>query len=330
MLTLNRRNFIQTGCVTALAGATGLIALPNQAGAKVSFGSDQTPGFYRYRLGDFEIITLSDGYFELPSDSIATNAQPEERKSYFETHFIPQDNFRLQASPLLINTGEKLILVDTGIGPGSDWAPGAGLLQKSLEAAGVKPEMIDIVVLTHGHSDHIGGLTDTTNGSPRFPSAEVVLSDVELELWTSPDAAAHLPDWAAQGLSHQQRTFAALGDRLRPMKAGADIVTGVIAQRTPGHTQGHLSLVVGSEQEQLLVTGDAVANIHIAFDRPDWQIIWDHDRELGAKTRVRLLDQAASDRLLVTGYHYPFPGVGHVVREGSVYRWLPADWVWAL
>jgi glyoxylase-like metal-dependent hydrolase (beta-lactamase superfamily II) len=121
-----------------------------------------------------------------------------------------------------------------------------------------------------------------------------------------------------------------LGDRLRPIKAGADIVTGVMAQPTPGHTQGHLSLLVGSGQQQLLVTGDAVANIHIALDRPDWQIIWDHDRELAAKTRVRLLDQAVNDRLLVSGYHYPFPGLGHVVRAGNAYRWLPADWVWTL
>ena len=324
MLTLNRRRFMQTSATGIVLGGAAPLALSIAAGAATS---PQAPGFYRFHVGDIELTSLSDGYFHLPSDSIATNVEAAEKKAYFDSHFLPMDNFRLQASPLLINTGSKLVLVDTGIGAGAEWAPSAGRLIDTLAAAGIAPEAIDIVVLTHAHGDHIGGLA--AMDAKQFPKAEVVLSDVELDLWTSPDAASKLPKWAAQDVAWQQSTFAALGDRLRPIKAGADVVTGVQSLNTAGHTQGHLSLLIGSGGDQLLVTGDAIAGVHIAFDHPEWQIMWDHDRELGAKTRRALLDRASHDRLLVTGYHYPFPGVGHVVKEGTAYRWIPVDWEWA-
>jgi glyoxylase-like metal-dependent hydrolase (beta-lactamase superfamily II) len=190
--------------------------------------------------------------------------------------------------------------------------------------------MVDVVVITHGHGDHVGGLIDKKSGAPCFPNAEVVLSDIELELWTSPDAASHLPEWAKKGLQNQQTTFAALKDRLRTIKPGADVVPGVNAQFTPGHTQGHLSLLVTSGSEHLFITGDAIAGIFIPMEHPDWHIIWDHDQELGVKTRRRLLDQLATERSLVTGFHFPFPGLGHIVRSGDAYHWVPADWIWTM
>jgi len=243
----------------------------------------------------------------------------------FDAHYIAMDVFRLQANPLLIDTGEKRILVDTGVGPGKGWARYAGRLTKSLEEAGIVPETIDTIVLTHCHGDHVGGMASQTK---LFPKAEVVLSDVELDLWTGADAASKLPEWAAPDAPNLRKVFAALGDRVRPIKAGTDVVTGITTLDTSGHTQGHISLLVGSGDEQLLITGDAVPSIHIAFDRPEWQIIWDHDRDKGAKTRRALLDRAVSDRLLVSGYHYPFPGIERVVKEGVGYRWLPTGWVW--
>jgi glyoxylase-like metal-dependent hydrolase (beta-lactamase superfamily II) len=324
MLVVDRRSFLKTAAIGAVAttagGPTDVIA----ASADVPV---EAPGFYRFRLGDFHITALCDGVFFLPMDSIATNAEAGERKRYFDAHYMTAGEFPLQASPLLIETGEKRILVDTGVGPGQEWAPTAGRLAKSLEEAGVTPEEIDTIVLTHCHPDHVGGLDAAA--TKRFPNAEVVLSETELDLWNSPDAVSKLPDWAAPGVPQVQKAFASLGDRVRTIRTGADVATGIVTLDTSGHTQGHLSLLVGSGNDQLLITGDALPNINIAFDRPEWQIIWDHDREKGAKTRRALLDRATHDRLLVAGYHFPFPGVGHVVKEGNGFRWLPTEWVWA-
>lgn len=323
MLVADRRSFLKTAALGAVAAASGGSTNAIAASADTSV---EAPGFYRFPLGDFHIASLCDGMFFLPMDSIATNADAGEKKAYFDAHYMTADAFPLQATPLLIETGTKRILVDTGMGPGQDWAPAAGRLAKSLQEAGVTPEAIDAIVLTHCHVDHVGGLDAAA--TKHFPNAEVVLSETELDLWTSPDAAKNLPEWAAGSAPHVQQVFASLGDRVRTIKGGADVVTGVVALDTAGHTQGHISLLVGSGNEQMLITGDAIASIHIAFDRPEWQTIWDHDREKGAKTRRALLDRAAHDRLLVAGYHYPFPGVGHVVKEGDGFRWLPATWVW--
>lgn len=322
MLATNRRAFLKA----AVAG-TVVSALENPEFASAAAGPIQaSPGHYSFTLGAFHITALCDGVFFLPTDSIATNVQAEEKKAYFDAHYIAADVFRLQASPLLIDTGEKRILIDTGLGRSTGWAVHAGRVTKTFAAAGITPDSIDTIVLTHCHPDHIGGFG--ADPAKQFPNAELVLSEIELDLWNSPDAPSKLPKWAAETAPAVKKVFAALGDRVHPIKTGTDVVTGVTVLDTAGHTQGHISLLVASANEQLLITGDAAPSIHITFDKPEWHIKWDHDPDKGAKTRRALLDRAANDRLLVAGYHYPFPGVGHVVKDGMGFRWLPTDWVW--
>ncbi len=322
MFSTDRRAFLKAA---AAGSVVSVFEIPSLASAANAGPVKPSPGSYSFAIGEFQVTMLCDGVFFLPTDSFATNVQPEEKKPYFDAHYLAPDIVRLQANPLVIDTRQKLILVDTGLTPGTEWAAHAGHLAKSLSAAGIEPGSVDTVVLTHCHPDHIGGLITDPTG--QFPKADLVLSETELDLWNSPDAASKLPDWAAAGAPAVKQVFAALGDRLHPIKGGSDIVTGITAVDTPGHTQGHISLLVGSGSDQLLITGDAITNIHFSFDHPEWQIKWDHDREQAVKTRSALLDRAATERLLVVGYHYPFPGVGHVVKEGKGYRWLPADWV---
>jgi glyoxylase-like metal-dependent hydrolase (beta-lactamase superfamily II) len=218
MLVIDRRSFLKAATVGAVATATGSPTDVTAASPDVPI---EAPGFYRFRLGEFHIALLCDGVFVLPMDSIATNADAGEREAYFVAHYMTADVFPLQASPLLIEAGEKRILVDTGIGPGQDWAPTAGRLAKSLEEAGVTPEAIDTIVLTHCHIDHVGGLD--ASATKQFPNAEVVLSETELNLWNSQDAASKVPEWAAPGVPHLQKVFASLGDRVRPIKSGAEL-----------------------------------------------------------------------------------------------------------
>jgi glyoxylase-like metal-dependent hydrolase (beta-lactamase superfamily II) len=292
MTTPARRQLVQLGAVGFIGMAEAFAPLIARAADP---GSKQSPGFYQIRIGGFDITVLNDGYFDLPGDSFAVNAPAEERRAYYEAHSMPLDRVRHQVSPLLISTGQRLILIDTGSGPGTDIAPHAGRLTQSLAAVGVAPKAIDMVVLTHGHPDHLGGLIDRSTNAPRFSRAEVVLSDTELGLWTAGDVATRVPSWATAApiLQLVQTTFTTLLDRLRPLWPGAAIVTGIQNLHTPGHTQGHLSLLIGpggSGDERLLVTGNALPNIHLAFQHPDWQAVWDRDREQGARTRARLLD----------------------------------------
>jgi glyoxylase-like metal-dependent hydrolase (beta-lactamase superfamily II) len=324
MLVLDRRSLLKATAAGAVVAAANSPA--NAKTPKDTTAAGETPGFYRFALGDYRITLLCDGVFSLPTESIATNVEADEKKAYFDAHYIASDNFALQINPLVIDTGQKRILVDTGVGVGKDWALQAGRLVKSLESAGIAADTIDTVVLTHCHPDHIGGID--ADPAKQFPNAELVVSETEMELWNAPDAVSKVPEWARELVPGIQKTFAVLGDRVRPVKSGGEIVTGVASIDTAGHTPGHISLLVGSGEKQLLITGDAIPSIHISFDQPEWQIIWDHDREKGATTRRALLDRAANDRLLVAGYHYPFPGVGHVVKEGQGFRWLPSDWVW--
>lgn len=323
MLVFDRRSFLTSTAV-------GTVASVCSGGSAAAIGSLDPPseaaGLYSFTFGDFRIAPVCDGVFHLPMDSIAVNVDADERKTYFQSRHMSGDALQLQATPLLINAGDKLTLVDTGVAPGSDWAPKAGRLFRSLKHAGVEPSDIDIIVITHCHVDHVGGLQAAA--AEGFAKAEVVISETEFDLWNSPDAASKVPEWASAGVPGLQKTFAALGDRIRRVKDGAEIAPGVNALATPGHTPGHMSLLINAGSDAMLVTGDAIASVHVAFEHPEWQVIWDHDRDLGAKTRSTLLDRAANEKLLVVGYHFPFPGLGHVVKHGTAYGWLPADWVW--
>jgi glyoxylase-like metal-dependent hydrolase (beta-lactamase superfamily II) len=172
--------------------------------------------------------------------------------------------------------------------------------------------------------DHLGGLADLTTGQPAFPNAEVVMSDVELELWTGPGAAKRLADTPLP-VPMIQGVLRVLGDRIRTVRAGDDIVPGIGSVSTPGHTDGHMSLIVdGGGAADLLLTGDAIATIHSQIERPEWLSMFDHDSERAAATRQSLLDRVTADELGVLGYHFPFPGLGRVIRDGGRYRWWPA------
>lgn len=297
---------------------------------------EPSPGFYRFGLGDLEITVLSDGPFHFPVDLLvdevhpfefqAFNVEPEVREPYFRSRLAPSDRIPLETNPVVIDSGERRTLVDSGFGGGENAPPTAGRLATSLRAAGVPPKGIDQVVLTHAHPDHLGGLLDPTSGTPTFPEAEIVLSDQELHFWMSDEAPRALKSIVeVEALLEPARgVLGTLDDRLRTVQPEEEVTTGIQAIASPGHTPGHLALAVEDGGREALLTGDAIALIHAHFEHPDWEIYVDLDREEATRSRRRLLDRAAADEMLILGYHFPFPGLGHALRDGDAYRWYPA------
>ncbi|WP_446743524.1 MBL fold metallo-hydrolase [Silvibacterium acidisoli] len=320
---ISRRHFCLTGA--AAAGAVSLSsAITAIAQAPVSQKSAQ-PGFYRFNVGASEVTVLSDGPLNFPIKTLFPG-HIEEAQKELATHFLPQDHVALQQNTTLIRVGGKLVLVDAGSGPGGKFQPTAGRLLDYIAAAGYRPDQIDMVLITHGHSDHLWGISDLQNEVLLFPNAEFVADETEVKFWNSPELTVNVSPALKPDVTRANLKLAA--PRLRLIKAGAEVLPGLTTISTPGHTPGHMSVLLHSGNDQLLLTSDVVVNYPVDFAHPEWPFGFDQDKPLAAKSRIAFLDRAAADRTLVSGYHLPFPGVGHIVRVGNAFHWEPASWMW--
>jgi glyoxylase-like metal-dependent hydrolase (beta-lactamase superfamily II) len=284
-------------------------------------GSSQ-PRHYRFKLGAFEVtmISDSDAFIDGPYPLIGGNAPQPDVDGLMRDNWLPTDKYQPGFTPMVINTGNELILFDTGNGErGFIPRPAGGWLAAQLAPAGFEPDEIDVVVLSHGHPDHIGGLFE--NGNPLFPKARYVIGDVEYDFWSP--AGKHTGD--LEKFSALFRDYVVpLAGKVSFLKPGAGVATGIRAVETHGHTPGHLSFHIESGGRQMFFLGDC-AHHHVAsLARPDWHCVFDVDPEKGAATRKRVFDMLATERIAVSAYHMPFPSLGYVERlGGGGYRWLP-------
>jgi glyoxylase-like metal-dependent hydrolase (beta-lactamase superfamily II) len=322
MLMLDRRMLLRAG--SAAVGAAALAPTAPALAHAPQADKRAQPGFYRFKLGTIEITVVSDGTLAFPAETLWGD-RAEDARGLLTSTFQPSSPVGLQINTILVNTGDKLVLIDAGCGADKFQKTTGGLIG-NLAAAGYAPGDIDMILFTHAHFDHLWGISDHENASLLFPSAEFVASEAEVAFWSAPEWANKVSP-ALKPLVTQANLKLA-SPRLRLIKAAAEVVPGVTTFDTAGHTPGHISVHISSGSEEMLLTGDVVVNSAVSFQHPDWHFGFDMDEPLATKTRMAFLDRAAADKTLVGSYHLPFPGFGHVVREGSAYRWLPADWQW--
>ena len=308
--------------------AAGGLLLPAPVRAAAEMKGEQVPGFYRFRLGAFEVTVLSDGSYTLPTRLLGTNVPREKVTAFLKANLLDPDERVSHVNIPLINTGKELVLVD--VGGGMNWMPTAGKLTDNLRASGYEPEQVDKVVLTHGHPDHLWGLIDEFEEAPRFPNAEYIIAAAEWDFWTTDQAMKTLPEMFLGFAVGAKKHLPPVAEKTRRIKPGEEVVPGIATLDTPGHTSGHISLVVESKGESLLVTADAVTHPFISFEHPGWWPRTDLDNEMAEKSRRKVLEMATTDKHLMLVYHVSFPGLGHVARKGPAYRWVPATWQWDL
>jgi glyoxylase-like metal-dependent hydrolase (beta-lactamase superfamily II) len=324
---LTRRNLL---CgVAASAGAfTQLGRAPCEAA--VPLAGRQAPGFYRYKVGDIEVTVVTDGIrsFPLP-DTFVLNAKKEEVNAALEEAYMPRDVMTIYFTPIVVNTGSKLVVIDTGFGSAAAAQPGStsGHFLANPAAAGISADAVDTVIISHYHQDHVDGLLGS-DGKPAFPNAEVIVPAVEHKFWMDDGEMSRAAPGRMQGLfKNNRRIFNGdIQKRLSQYEWGKEVLPGITTVATPGHTPGHTSYIIASGSSKVYVQSDVTNNPALFVRNPGWHAFFDQDGKEAEETRRKVYDMLVAEKMLVQGFHYPFPSLGHVEREGGGYRIMPIYW----
>ena len=300
-LNLTRRTALMAGATLPFAAA-----LPAPARAAAEMKGAAMPGFHRFKLGEFEVTTLLVGSrpMEKPQETFGLNATPEDFAALAQANFLPADMSQNFFTPTLVNTGAELVLFDTGLAPEG--------ITGALAAAGYTPDQVDVVVLTHMHGDHIGGLAGEAGAT--FANARYVTGSIEHN------------HWAAAGNEGFDAKVKPLSDKMTMLEDGGSVAAGITALAAFGHSPGHMAYHLESGGKRLAITADTVNHYVFSMQRPDWEVRFDMDKAMGAATRKQVLGMIAVDRIPFIGYHMPFPAVGFVEAQGEGFRFVPASY----
>lgn len=329
--SVDRRGLLRVGaCAAAAAVLTPRGARAAQPGQPADAVDLQGAGYFKTKVGDAEVTIISDGTLRMPPvPTFAVNASKEEAATQLRRSFLePDAPAPLHVNVMLVKTGGKTVLVDTGNGP--DAKPGAGRVSSHLRRMGIKPGGIDMVVITHLHGDHAGGLFDA-DLRDMASSADIVLSNVERDFWLgTPDlSASSLNDeFKARMTANARKATDSAGKQLRAVKADEEIVPGLRLMHLPGHTPGHIGLKLTSGERSFVYFADAIHFGPLQFERPEWYVAFDADPKVAVQSRQELFAKLAEERTLVAGSHIAFPALGHLRKEAVGYSWVPTIWEW--
>ena len=276
---------------------------------------------HRFVLGAFEVTTILDGTIPMGiSPPFLLDESEDEVAAIARAALLPADRLENNFVPALVNTGDRLVLIDTGCGHYRR-DKGAGLLLERLTDAGYAPGDVDVVALTHVHPDHIGGLFE--DGALAFPNAQLMIGREEFSAWKSGE---DIPPQRAENRTMFLEIVAPLEERFRFLDDGDEVVPGITAEAAFGHSFGHMMFRVRTEGKEGLIWGDVANHYVFSVGHPTTRVGFDDDKAMAIKTRLRVLEAAAHDETLIVGHHMPFPSVGYVEREGDGYRWVPSTY----
>lgn len=317
-------NFTRRSFSLAALAAPLSVGLPTLANGQSGANTSALPSLFDASLGSYRITSILDGTAPLTKE-LFSGPDQSDIDAVLAANGIGGDLLPAPVNTYLLQSQDRTILIDTGMGELSMMGPGFGRLATGLEAIGVGSEDIDTVILTHVHPDHFGGLLK--GGGAAFANAELVISDVEHGFWGDPAKAASAPDQVKGIFQGAAAIFDAYADRLRPVASGTEVAPGIRLELSPGHTPGHSIVHIDGGERELLMVADTLHNtvLHTAY--PDIAFGFDTDTALAAQSRRKLFDRASSDGTLIAATHVHFPGFGRFTKTGDVYSYVPATWL---
>ena len=317
MIAFRRRLFIAS---TALLAAPAVVRTTSAQTAP----APQAPGFYRFKVGSFTVTTVHDGFFARPLEGFVRNAPLAEVQAVLRDAFLPQDRLVIPFTVTFLDTGRDLVVFDSGNGVTAPVATN-GRMIANMRAAGIDPARVTRVVMSHFHGDHVNGLLNA-EGAAAFPNAELIVPEAEIAWWGDTTNETRSPEGQRATFANSARRLAPYAARMRRVGPDSEVIPGVRSVAAYGHTPGHTCYHIADGAEQMMFVADTTNRPELLVRRPEFHIIFDFDAVAAEATRRRIYDRVATDRIRVTGYHFPFPANGYLTKEGSGYRFVAADW----